>query len=582
MPSGAYVPAAISGSVDGKVPVYNPDGRFDTYHDTQVFWGTHGEGRYVPNVKDLIFYDDGTIMQVVRIDPTTLVPELKPWGAKVNTGGVSTEDLLVGVGPGGVSETYRVYVDKSVIPYTVAVDARCYLYGKDVKYIQLVKGSVLDGSARVISGLYDQSGNYLGENVPLELAAMRDHSNSAVWAIPTFTTNAELVDNDVVYLHAFSDTGALKSKFPLLVENSQFIRLTDSAYKYVTHISLDTPFLSTANPHLIEYPLNVAFNGMNMFGVVHYNDGSTARMPVDGTKFQMFGFERFVATTVGERTPLLLQYNLSDDEIHYGNSKGIKHAIQQAYTAVSVKEEGSYTVKLYCVPVWINEVVGYRLEYYMYWLDRKLWMNVTPYVKVNANLNGFNPTLFGVNQQISVSINLRDVNGSFKNWVHVQVIDVLLKENPAVGTDPALTSVPLAPNSTTLQRKCWSVGYERAQSDLAIGYIAKLLFVDANRKSLNIAAGFTKYADWLAATYTAGRPLYSSTNESGPVKPDYIAIDIGHDTYEFPIEQWDTELPITGLVPNNATIVIRFIKRNGVTDLQLGMCAMVVKHLNVL
>ena len=40
----------VSGSVDGVVPVYNPDSRFQFWRTEDVFWGTHGTNKYVPNI----------------------------------------------------------------------------------------------------------------------------------------------------------------------------------------------------------------------------------------------------------------------------------------------------------------------------------------------------------------------------------------------------------------------------------------------------------------------------------------------------------------------------------------------------
>lgn len=554
----------VSGSVDGVVPVYNPDSRFQFWRTEDVFWGTHGTNKYVPNIGDIVIVDNA-FKEVIDVSETTLIPTLRDWTQKVQTGGVEKEDLLIGVGPGRYSDTWRVYVDKSVRPYTMAVDARLNLYGKDIRWCQICTGNELEGNLKVVSGLYDQSGNYLGTDIPLELANMRDHSNYATWTVPTCTTNEELVDNEIVQLRVYSADGGLRSKFNLLVENTAFLRLTDSSYKYVTHISLDTPFLSTSDPNRIEYPMNVPLRGLDLFGVVHYNDGSTKRIPVDGTKFQLFGFENFVATQVGERTKLILQYNLSSDEIHYGSTVGVGKAIQENFTAMTTKEDGSYSVKLFAYPTWIDEVNGYRLEFYLLNLDRRTWERVTNHVTYNANMAAFNPKQYGVTQQISVSINLQEVNPSYKSWNHVQVLDIVLTRK---GNDHSGTP--------------WTVAYERNQNPpFGQDNWANVTFMNANYKNIDISCGETKLANWLERLYYRSKPLYSTTRETQAPEPNYFAIITkGGNSYEFPVKQWNSPLTIDGLIADTENLTVRFFKRTTDSDLQLSVVALPVIMMN--
>lgn len=553
------------GTVDGKPPVYNPDGRFDQWNLEDIWFGTEGEGKYVPNVNDLVFnMKTMEVFYVKSIDEVTLIPTLAKFDLKVKDAGVKEEDLLLGVGPGGVDQTFRLYIDKSVRPFVMAVDARCYLYGKDLRSYQIVTGSEVTGDIRVISANYDQSGNYLGTDVPLELANMRDHTNECTWSIPPCNTAQELKDNDVVYLRGFGADGGLRCKFPLLVENSSFIRLTDASYKYVTHISLESPFLSTHDTHIIEYPLNVPLSGLNLFGVVHYSDGSRRRMPVDGTKFEIFGFENFVATVVGEETRLLLKYNFSNDEYHYGSTVNDTKSLLESYRAISVKEDGSYTVKLFAYPIWVDELTGYRMEFFLFNLDRKTWSRVTPYVEYNSNLPAFRPTLYGVNQQISVSIDLAKVNTTYKHWIHTQVIDVVLYR---AATDHSSTP--------------WTISYERNQpTPFGRDNWCEVTMVDYDVKLLDITCGEVLLPNWLERLYWLTKPIHSTTRESKAPTPNMFSIITKHGEYEFPIKQWNSKLTINGLLENDETVFVRFFKRTTDIDLQLAMAALPVIYMN--
>jgi hypothetical protein len=170
--------SGVAGSQDGKAPIYDADGRWQMWSLSQVYMGTVGDNHYVPNVKDYVIDPDtDEKWRVVSVDPTTLIPTLvkvKP----VDTGEFSDIDVLLGVGPGTQSDTYRAYIDKSVIPHTLAVDARLKVNGSMVTSAKIFKGSVRDGTAQVISAMYDQSGTLLGQSIPLELVAMPNQQKS--------------------------------------------------------------------------------------------------------------------------------------------------------------------------------------------------------------------------------------------------------------------------------------------------------------------------------------------------------------------------------------------------------------------
>ena len=551
----------ISGSLDGKVPVYNPDGRFQYWALEQLWDGTVGTNRYVPNVGDLVWDKEKRVSyEVIDVDAVTLVPTLKiPASAVEEAGLTETVDLVLGVGPGTANEVFRCYIDTSVMPHTLAIDARCLTFGSDIRTYQICRGSELDSTLKVISAVYDQSGQYVSNTVPLELANMQDHSNFCTWTFPTCYTTDSLDDNELLQVRVFSADGGLKQKFTVLAENTAFIRLTDTAYKYITHISLDSPFLSTSNPHLLNYPLNVPLKGLNLFGIVHYSDGTSLRMPVDGTKFQILGFNHFVATQIGEETKLILQYNLSNDEIHYGSSVSVTKAIQVSYRAIATKEDGSYTVKLFCYPDWVDDLNGYRLRFFMYNLDRNTYKEVTNYVKLNSNSAAFRPKLYGILQQISVSVNLRDINPVYKSWTHVQVLDIILHKEPG-----ATTGQP------------WLVGYEREQTPMfGVESLVKLT-KSGNSNLLDISLGETDLDNWLKRVYWATKPLYAPSVEAKAPLPNIIVVETRTKSYELPLQQWSSKLTLTATLSKEETVYIRFIKRVGNVDLQLALAGVAV------
>ncbi|MNU19632.1 hypothetical protein D3C71_78640 [compost metagenome] len=557
--------SGVAGSQDGKAPIYEPDGRWTTWSINQLYRGTVGDNHYVPNVEDYVIDPlTNEKWRVVAVDPTTLIPTLVSV-KDVDTGEFSDIDILLGVGPGTQSDTYRVYIDKSVMPYTLAVDARLKVNGSMVTSCKIFKGPPNGSDAQVISAMYDQGGTLLGQSIPLELVAMPNGQNYAVKSVPVCYTTENLVDEEVVTAVFYSDTGGVVSKRQLLVENTAFIRSSDSAVKYVTEIRLETPFLSEADPTLIQYPINVPLNGMNLMGVVEYSDGTIRRMPVDGTKFVIFGFEHFVATIVGQKMPVILKYNLSSDEIAYGLTVAADRFMTKNYKAITKKAEGAYTTKLFGFPMWVDPINGYRVEWYLYNLERQLVYRATPHVRFNENTRAFDPLAYGVSQRVSVSVNLRDVNPVYKNYIHVQTMDIVLAQR--------------GDEQTGLTR--WTVGFEPGQNPpFGRENFADVVMVNQNFWRLRLASGAVTQDEWFTKLYFNTKPLLDPSRESLPPTPTHFKVVRGVNEIEFPISQWDQDLVLSQPFTNFETVFVKFFKRTVENDIQLAVAGLPVRFVS--
>jgi hypothetical protein len=548
--------AGITGT-DGHVPLYEPDARWTTWSLDEIYIGQAGENKYVPKVSDHVLNPEtNERFRVVSLDVTTMIPTMVPV-VTAPSASFSDIDILLGVGPGTQSDTYRVYLDKSVIPHALCVDARLKVNGVLAKYAKIFRGSELIGNQRVVSAFYDQQGNMLGQAIPLELAYMPEGKNYAVKSVPVCHTTEDMPDGEVVTVVIYSDAGHVVSKRQLLVENSAFIRSVNAHTKYIVDITMESPFLSETDPGLLQYPLNVPTRGLNLFGIVHYSDGSTLRLPVDQTKFSVLGLDGFVATVIGQKLPLVLRYNLSNDEVSYSTVVGETFAMTKSYRGVTVQSSGAYSVKLFGYPVWVDGVVGYRLEWYLYNLERQTVYRVTPYVQYNDNTPAFDPLAYGVNQRISVSINLNNVNGVFRSYIHNQVMDIILL---AQGREKTTN---------------WTIGFELGQNPpYGRGNFASSQMVNQNLWRINVAAGATNETEWLERLYYRTKPLYDTQREVEPPKPNFFTLVFGSTEIEFPISQWNITQVINQAVPDGATLFIKFFKRTADNDLQLAIAGM--------
>lgn len=565
-----FIIASVTGS-DGVSPaVSNPDGLWTTWALAQLYMGQEGEGKYVGKLQDYVVdYDTNQWYKIVAIDPTTLIPTLQAIRTVNDPAPVSDDDLFL-LGPGEQVETLRVFVDKSVLPFKITADKRATVNSVLTKYCKIAVGSKLDGTDRIISKYFDGSGQYVGENIPLEVVAMPNGQNYSVKVPMTGYTTEDLAQGDTVTYEFFDDEGSLVSIRTGKVQLTSFMRQTDAASKYITSIELDSPWLSESNPNELRYPINIPLNGLNLFGIANYSDGSKMKLPVDGTRFKIMGFQEHVATIVGQTTRLVLSYNLADNEEVYAAQQAYPNGprfMTETYQAITENFDGAYSLKLFCSPTWNTDVNQWRLEWFLYNLDRTIAINVTPYIHYADNHAPFdpNPSAYGLNQQLQVNLDLSDVNGVYRKVNFTQTLSVVLYRD---ATDHSGTP--------------FTVYYESGQTPpYGQDLHADVQFVNQNLKYVNIGLGMTDQAAWLTKVLAPAKPLYDPDREPSYPVPDMFAFMWNDGSQsEFPISQWNQANQVSQAVPNGGTLNIKFFRRTPDNDLEIALCPMVITVLS--
>ena len=130
---------SITGT-DGKTAVHDPDRLWTWWNMREIFTGGPGENRYAPRIGDYIEDSSGprSITYVVTgLDLTTLIATWVKKRRECECGDETSLDSLVGP----TSDSYRVYLDDSVTPHALAVDARLRVGGTMTNHAKLFKGS---------------------------------------------------------------------------------------------------------------------------------------------------------------------------------------------------------------------------------------------------------------------------------------------------------------------------------------------------------------------------------------------------------------------------------------------------------
>lgn len=550
---------------DGISPIYDPEGAWRIWSINEIWQGADGANesgtrKFVPKINDYVI--DPAIYQmyiVDYIDEVTLVPTIRQIRPYNMSSDFSETDILFGVGPGTQADTYRAYVDKSVTPHVLAVDIRLRVGGNAARYAKIFRGSNLQTEQEVISRIYDGSGNFISENVPLELVAIDSHVNYSIQTVAVCHTVADLNNGELVIVVIYGDQGHVVSKRQLLVENTSFIRDVNSSQKYISHINLESPFL-VDDSTIIEFPLNIPTNALNAMGVVNYSDGSTLKLPANGTKFALLGLEQFSSTIIGQELDLILRYTMASNEVGYSTvGTPDQYYVTEPYKLRIVDANNSYTVKLFGYPVWINDDNGYTIEWWLYNLDRNIFYNVTPFITFNTNTGAFNPKGYGYLQRKTVSINLRDVSGAFKPFIHVQSIDITLYGSPANNVTP------------------WTVSH--ATDDSRPNYGIELKASRVSNQILNISSDISTYEEWKERIYDRIYPLIDRATQLTVPSPTHLVVTYEGVNREIAIENWNQNIDFSTDITVYKSVKIRFIKRVISGDMHLGIAYLTIKSI---
>lgn len=551
----------VVGSVDGARPIYDPTGIWRLWSVNDIWDGQIGHNKHIPKVGDWVHDPSlpGYQQRVIGHDNVTLVPVLEEISTSHSGTTLTEVDRLLGVSGAREPEIRHAYLDKTKTPYQMTLDQRSLWPGSLIKYVRVFKSSLVTNEGNVISRVYDNAHRLIDDRVGLEKIVFDNHEQVAIQIVRPFHTLENLEDGELITAVGYAADGHVVMKRSYMVENTRFMRHVDMSKKYIEKISLESPFISSTDTDIIRYPLNITLDSLNLTGVVHYSDGSTLRLPVDGTKFRLAGLNSFVSTIVSQTHRLVLIYTMSEGELSQAVESTVNGTITAPYRLIVDNANRSLSVKLFGYPFWIDSANGYQMRWWITNLDRDYVAEVTENVKYGDQHAPFDPVKYGYTQHLSVLLNLRDVNAGWKEFVHSQSVAVSLLNGPIPETTQA---------SWTMRNE------DSGNSDVyGIGVYGKL----ESSNTVKIDCGCSTKEEWLELVYRKTYPLYDQTSESRAPDPTHFRIEYGQIQTVWSIDDWNKALNVASQVASGRTLTITFIKRNAIGDLYLSVGAIMIK-----
>lgn len=537
------------------VPDPQPDRGFTVIDKAELYVDPSHGGQMVANPRDLIIdYDLNAMWKVVATDYTNYTYELEPfhpiptYNAKIDIGGCAPH----------LSDTFRVYIDDSKHPATMRIDARLLVSGSDLDSVRVFRGKRIDSQGEIISGYY-KNGRIESNRIPLALAA-KEGNKTVMSALPgvciSDTENGELVT--LVY---YAETTEVVAIAYCYVVKTAMVMAIDAPAKQVLDVKLLSPFMSKSNDRLLELPINIPLDDIPMEAEIRYTD-SVRKVNIDGSRVVLNGLRNsgshdtyYISSNAGQDIDLMLAYRLSSNETYLGDDV-VDGVINKPYKASTLDIDGAYSVKLFVVPRWVDRDTGYRLEYYLYDLERGNVFYATPYIEAGENSEVFDPKLYNYKQRLIVRVDLSKVSQTYNAHIHPQSFHIsLISDGDHMGTN-------------------YLIDYVHDGETYGADVFAKFYYSNINYWKLDISCGAKSKAEWLQRLYYDSYPLYDMRSESAPPEPTHVEVIVKETTYTIDVNHWMDAFNIDFQIDEGQHIRLRWIRRTPQDVLHLGMSPM--------
>lgn len=539
--------------VDGKTPLYQPDARWNMWSIHEIYRGEFGENKHIPKVNDYVIEPETGVTYIVTdLDPVTFIPSLSPADIKQS----NAQDALVS----STKDNYRLYFDKSVTPYTLAVDGFMRSYLPSASYARIYRGSLIDPT-KIISRLYDNSGNFIGHDIPMTMVKFSVHDNTGVKSIPSCNCDVELVDGESCSVVIFNSAGKVLGKTHVIVDDTTYIAQAYAEQKYITQIFMKSVFINDAQTSQVHYPVNLPVQSFNPIGVVQYNDGTQVEYPIDGDKFRLYGLDQFVSTIVGHNVDLVLSYRLDNNESALANVNADGFFVTRPYKLIVSNPNRSYNVKMFVYPVWVDQVNGYKYKVFLMNLDRNILYDITNVVGLTTTSPAFNPIGYGITQRLTFVVDLAAVSGIYSTFLHVQTVDIVLRGQ---ASDSSLVNV-------------WEVGSQVPSSVPYYGTNLKALRNATVNQKVYIGNNLQTTQDFIDKVYRPTMPLFNPLTELEAPEPTHIEVCYLDKTIFTTVDDYDQEFSFDVNVPLLSNVEVVFYKETVTGYLKLSIASMLVR-----
>lgn len=377
--------------------------------------------------------------------------------------------------------------------------------------------------------------------------------NSVVKRPRRFTTNVVLENQALITGVVYDAAGIPIGKRSFVLQHSAAIRSGATTDVAVSSVSLKSDLVDPIDPTLINNDLNIPFVSSLTKAILHYTDGTTKEINIDGNKCQLRGLQDINWSQPVKPYQFALMY-FPDSTEPYINAVGDNSArLVTNYRLKNTYRPNDYGLKIYIIPEWIDVDNGYKLHYRLTNVERDVDLDVTDSVIVRK-VGGvtFEPTNYDAEQILDVTLELDKVApGLYPDFIFTERVIMMVNIPGIMDKDP------------------WSIDYNtdgnnkfglNMQASIGPGVGEP---VRGNIR-IHFGNGRGSVTNWLHQLYNTIEPIYDTGSLLAPVTPTHFKFRYeGIDSPIYSVAEWNDELPLLGGIaayePNKtATIVWLF------------------------
>lgn len=546
--------------------IRHEEDRFRTYDISEIYLGDGG-GVIVPNVGDMVVDKLVGIYFVTAIDPNPEDPrpslELKQRFSNSSSFDAGNSSLITAFSLYDPSAATVVFADPSVTPITATIDERWRSFVDASHGVLFLGTDVSAETGIVISALYNESGNFVSNDIPYETVSIDAPS---VKRPKTFNMTQEVKNGQVVTLVDYNAVGDVVGKRPFLIEHSSFIRPSNDSSIQLTGFTLNSVLMDPNDANRILNPINTPLDTSTFNITLNYSDGSKVEnVPINGSKVVMHGVENFNSSQAGRPSRVAVSYYPSETEPFIGQNTSSNKHITNVYLLANVVSNTSFSLKLFVVPEYVSITSGYKLNWYLTNLERDLLVNVTDMVTATVRNQGaatFNGKTYGETQTLDASLIMDNVlPGLYPGHVHAQRLDLVLNVPGTVEASP------------------WTVDYVM-DGNYILGNGEYVSFSTVYPGTFSLKNQFTDFNEWLYELYNLSTPLFDPNVEETEPDPTHVVVRYGNAEVEVPISEWDQNHKLPDGAPEvvaDKTVTLKWITRTGDGDLVHAVTGLITR-----
>jgi len=498
-------------------------------HIEEAYTGVEGpqtNGLVALKKGDVVFNNAGKSQLVTYVDPDTLIPVFTSTDDTTESTVVDPDSLELGLAYKPPQITSRMFIDYATEPATIVVDAHYTILDKAATQIKVFMGRDTSDGGQVISHTVNTSGVIMSEMVDVEPI---DVTLPAIRRPLRFNTTTDIPAGQVLTAVIYANTGKIIGEDIFVAVQSRMISGPSAASVYIDGISLVSPMLSTTDALVIENPFGHSFTGSSAACLLHYSNGRSVTMPIDGNKVILHGLDSFDSSRMGSNTSVVLSYYPGEDEPAI-NVRGVTTpSIAKTYTLVNIPISGDYRLRAYIIPHW-DVASGWALRVLLTDVEYAVYIDVTEYAELRDALG--NPlTLIGdgTMSRVHMSIDLSGMtNDTYDGYVHTQKLDIAL------------------PTYSDIDVEGWRIDYG-CDGMTVYGTELYARVSQAGSRPFKIDCGLADVDKWLATLYRGLDPSYDNTLYSEAPTPTSFRLEHGGVDGDmvigtFPIVTWDAVL----------------------------------------